>query len=103
MKIVWSPRALERANEIAEYIAEDNPDAAKLWLIETFGVVGRLEDWPRSGRVVPEAGHDKIREILQGNYRIIYRIESKQISILTVRHGRQLLPIEEIKPAKKRK
>ncbi len=103
MKIVWSPLALDRVSEIAEYIAEDNPDAAKLWLIEIFGVVGRLEDWPRSGRVVPEAGRDEIREILHNNYRVIYRIEAKQISILTVRHGRQLLPVEEIKPGKGRK
>jgi plasmid stabilization system protein ParE len=103
MKLAWSPRALERASEIAQYIAEDSPDAAKLWLIEIFGVVGRLEEGPKSGRVVPEAGRDEIREILHGNYRIVYRIESKQIAVLTIRHVRQLLSMKEIKPAKKRK
>ncbi|MBW2647342.1 MAG: type II toxin-antitoxin system RelE/ParE family toxin, partial [Deltaproteobacteria bacterium] len=39
----------------------------------------------------------QFRELIYGNYRIIYRIETKQISILTIRHGRQILPINEIK------
>jgi plasmid stabilization system protein ParE len=47
MKLVWSPRTLERASEIAQYIAEDNLEAAKLWLIEIYGVVGRLEEGAR--------------------------------------------------------
>src|SRR5207302_4723244 len=103
MKIVWSPLALERVNEIADYIAEENPEAAKLWLIEIFGVVERLAAWPKSGRVVPEVRRDDLREILHDKYRIIYRLDPKQISILTVRHGRQLLPLEEVKPARRRK
>ncbi|MDZ7261152.1 MAG: hypothetical protein ONB05_03470 [candidate division KSB1 bacterium] len=39
-----------------------------------------------------------MREILYGNYRIIYYLpkEAKHVVILTVRHGRQLLPLEEI-------
>ncbi|MGB5615899.1 MAG: type II toxin-antitoxin system RelE/ParE family toxin [Desulfobacterales bacterium] len=36
------------------------------------------------------------RELIYGNYRIIYRIETKKISILTIRHGQQILPIDEI-------
>jgi len=34
--------------------------------------------------------------MIYGNYRIIYRIEKKQVSILTIRHGKQILPIEDI-------
>jgi toxin ParE1/3/4 len=35
--------------------------------------------------------------LIHGNYRIIYRVEKKAISVLTVRHGKQVLPSEEIK------
>jgi plasmid stabilization system protein ParE len=48
------------------------------------------------GRIVPEIGNSKIRELIFGNYRIIYRFEKKRISVLTIRHGKQILPIEDI-------
>jgi plasmid stabilization system protein ParE len=64
MKIVWSPLALERVNEIAEHIAQDNVEAARLLLIDIFGAVERLEKFPRSGRIVPEIARSNIREII---------------------------------------
>ena len=56
----------------------------------------RLARSPKRGRVVPEAGREEIRELLYGQYRIIYRVEEGSVSILTVRHGRRLLDLEEI-------
>ena len=50
-----------------------------------------------SGRIVPEIHREDIRELIYGNYRIIYRLETKKVAILTVRHGKQILPIDEIK------
>ena len=96
MNVVWSPLALERVSEIALYIARDDPDAADRWVVSLFERVEQVQDFARSGRRVPEIGRVDIRELLYGNYRIIYRIESKRIAILTVRHGSQLLPVDEI-------
>ena len=96
MKIVWSPLAIDRVTEIAEYISFDNPTAAQNWIEEVFNKVGLLKSSPESGRIVPEIERKEIREILYGNYRIIYKFEEKIISILTVRHGKQILPVEEI-------
>ena len=97
MKITWSPLAIDRVAEIAKYIAQDSPNSAQKWVESTFNIVERLEQFPKSGRIVPEIMQDDFREIIHGNYRIIYRLQSESISILTVRHGRQLLPIDEIK------
>ena len=97
MKIVWSPLALERANEIADYIAETSMEAARVWLMDIFAAVDRLKEFPESGRVVPEVKRPNIRELIFKNYRVIYRIERKQLAILTVRHSRQRLPLKEIK------
>jgi plasmid stabilization system protein ParE len=97
MRVIWSPLALERLNEIADYIAENNLDAAKLFVLDVFGVVDRLKPFPNSGRVVPEVKRQNIREIIFKNYRVVYRVERKRVSILTVGHGRQLLPLDEIK------
>jgi len=96
MKIVWSPLAVERASEIAEYIALDKPSAADKWINAVFSKVGQLASSPEIGRIVPEIKNDRFRELIYGNYRIIYRIERKQISILTIRHGKQILPMEDI-------
>lgn len=96
MKIVWSPLAVDRASEIAEYIAQDKPAAADQWINAVFSKVEKLATLPEIGRVVPEIKNNQFRELIYGNYRIIYRIEMKQISILTIRHGKQILPIADI-------
>ncbi len=96
MKIIWSPLALERVSRITAYISQDNPSAAERWADEVFSRVKQLLTLPESGRIVPEVNDPAIRELIHGNYRIIYRIEARRISILTVRHGKQLLPVEEL-------
>ena len=96
MKIVWSPLAVERISGIAGYIAEDKPSAAEKWIRTVFSKVEKLKSSPETGRIVPEVGNSQFRELLHGNYRIIYRIEPEQIAILTVRHSKQLLPLKEI-------
>jgi toxin ParE1/3/4 len=97
MRLIWSPLAIDRASEIADYIAQDKPSAAEKWINTVFFKVEELKSSPEIGRIVPEINDDQFRELIYGNYRIIYRIETKQISILTIRHGKQILPINEIK------
>ena len=96
MKIIWSPLAIDRISEIAEYISQDNPNASVKWIDNIFTKIEQLNEFPESGRIVPEMSRNNIRELIYGNYRIVYRIESEQISILTVRHFKQILPSEEI-------
>jgi len=97
MKIIWSPLSLERLTEIMDYIFIDNPDACLKWFNEIFNKIDQLIEFPESGRIVPEMNRKNIREIIYKNYRIIYRIELKQILILTIRHFKQILPIEDMK------
>lgn len=96
MKAVWSPLALERVEAIADYIAEGNVEAARVFLIDIFAAVGRLRSFPQSGRTVPEVNRNDIREIIFKKYRVIYRVGRQQVSILTVRHGKQRLPLGEV-------
>ena len=97
MKIIWAPLAVDRVSEIAGYIAQDNPVAAESWIRAVFEKVAELNRFPESGRNVPETDNGTIRELMYGNYRMIYRLEEKKISALTVRHGKQILPVDEIK------
>lgn len=48
-----------------------------MFTIKVFEAVDRLELFPESGRVVPELNRKEIREVIIGNYRIIYRIREE--------------------------
>ena len=79
--IVWSDRALTRRDEIFDYIAEDNPEAA-IDLDTSFEVaVERLRDFPLSGRTGKVEGTREL--IVTSNYIVIYQISDKTIDIIT--------------------
>ena len=96
MSVIWSPLAVERASEIAAYIAQDSPTASEKWINTVFAKVERLASFPERCRIVPEINDSHFRELIYGNYRIIYRTEKQQVSILTIRHGKQILPVDDI-------
>ena len=96
MRVIWSPLAVTRVREATEYIERDKPGAARRWAEEIFTKVSRLAEFPNSGRVVPELDRQEVRELVHGNYRIVYRVEAKSVFILTVRHGRRLLDPAEL-------
>jgi toxin ParE1/3/4 len=98
MEIQWSPLAIERVIELAEYIALDKPDVAIEWANKIFDSTEKLQNHPKIGRVVPEINEEDYRELIEGNYRIIYWLGScEKISVLTVCHGRKRFPIDEVK------
>jgi plasmid stabilization system protein ParE len=97
VEIEWSPLAIERVIELAEYIALDKADVANKWASNIFDSTEKLKEHPRLGRVVPEINDDDYRELIEGNYRVVYWLGSSKISVLTVCHGRKLLPLDEVK------
>lgn len=96
MKISWSPLAVERLESIFNYIAEDNITAANKMVEKIFRKVESLTKYPLRGRIVPEANKQNIREVFVKEFRIIYRIESRRISILTIRNFKQLVPGKDL-------
>ena len=89
VKIIWTQKSLTDLKSIAEYISKDSIKYASFTVERLINVTSYLETNPRIGRMVPEMRRqDKIREIILGNYRIIYKITSPQtIHILTVHHS----------------
>lgn len=90
MKVVWSPLALQKLGDAAEFISLDNPSAARKWVDEVFDKAELLGSMPDMGRMVPEMTNTNYREVIFGHYRIIYSI-SHEIRVLTVRNCRQIL------------
>ena len=87
----WTPQAADDLEAITDFIAADSPHYASLFALDVLTAVERLQAFPRSGRVVPEVQAPDIREIILGNYRIVYRIRDEIVEILTVWHGSRLL------------
>jgi toxin ParE1/3/4 len=50
-----------------------------------------LEEFPKSGRVVPDFDTENVRELIEGNYRIIYEIKPDHIGIIRIHHAARLL------------
>jgi plasmid stabilization system protein ParE len=97
MKILWSSLAYERLEEIFEYISVDNVSAAQKIIKRIFKKVETLSKNAERGRKVPEANRNEIREIFEGEYRIIYRIGPKTVHILSIRNFKQRLPRKDLK------
>jgi toxin ParE1/3/4 len=87
MPIRWSDVARGDVIALREYIARDSPYYARRFTERLIEAVESLDDFPRSGRIVPEADRDDIRELIFHAYRIIYLIEADEITIVTVVHG----------------
>jgi len=63
-RVVWSKRALQDVEAIAEYIAKDSPAYATTVDRDRVSKTKRLANFPRSGRKVPEFDDDNVREVL---------------------------------------
>lgn len=82
--LVWSQRAASDLRQIHAYIAFDKPRAASNFISTIKESVERLRRFPHSGRIVPELMRPDVREILVGNYRIVYKLEKRRVVVLTV-------------------
>jgi toxin ParE1/3/4 len=90
--IKWTDQSLGDVRNIAEFIAKDSVKYARIQTKIFFDRVEILKKYPKAGRIVPELNKEYLRELIQGNYRIIYKLISlKRIDILTVHHSNRLL------------
>ena len=94
MEVIWTDRARLRLKENYDYIAQDQQQNARNWVDRLIKRGDDIGEQPWAGRRVPEYDEDTIREVFQGDYRVIYAITSSCIYILTARHGSQLLPLQ---------
>lgn len=88
----WTDRARDDLVEIGDYIAADAPRAAERWVAELFEAAEAASKAPLAGRRVRELGRDDLREVLVGNYRVVYRVLPDRIQVLTVFEGHRRLP-----------
>lgn len=88
VEIKWLREAKDDLNDIFEYISRDSERYALRQVEKIFEKSLTLKSHIRSRKIVEEINKPEIREIVEGNYRIIYRIiNESEINILMVHHG----------------
>lgn len=98
VRIDWTKRAQADLKAIADYISKDSKRFAQLEILKIRNRVKPLKQFMLMGQIVPERNTKEIRELVQGNYRIIYKIVSKeQIDILTIHHTARKFSTHKIK------
>lgn len=88
----WTDQAAEDLRAIREFIERDSPRYGRLVAERLFDATQRLEVFPLSGRVVPELGRDDVREIILGEYRVVYRLKGDTAVLITVFRSSRLFP-----------
>jgi toxin ParE1/3/4 len=96
LKVIWSEQALARLVEIQDFIARANITAAEQLIHRIVARGDGLAKFPEMGRAVPELPGTGIREVIEGRYRIVYRIQAKVVQVLTVFEGHRQFPTEEV-------
>jgi len=91
-KLIWTAAALDDLDDIAAWIARDDPAAAAALVRSALASVERLIRFPRSGRRVPEAPGGLYREVIASPCRILYRREGEGILMVNVVRGERRLP-----------
>ena len=72
VKLIWTDQAIEDLGVIGDFIAENSEWCAKLTIKKLYDRTNILKEFPRTGRIVPEKNEQNVRELIEGNYRIIY-------------------------------
>lgn len=78
--------------EIWEYIAADNPEAADQWLARFHETFRWLSRYPRAGHKRGDAGRRPVLFWVEGRYEIVYRVMSGFIEVDAVLHGSRDIP-----------
>ena len=84
MLIKWTKTALASLDEIASFIAKDNPTRATSFVLELQAAVTNLQAHPGMGRAGRVPGTREL--VLHKNYIAIYRVRGDDVEILRLHH-----------------
>ena len=87
--VKWATPAKRDLKQIHDYIAKDSKFYAQKISQDMIDKSEQLENFPESGRIVPEIGDSKIREVIIYSYRLIYEVLPNGIQILALIHSKR--------------
>jgi len=87
--VKWSKPAKLDLKQIHDYIARDSKFYAKKISLEIVEKSEKLNLFPDVGRIVPEMGDPRIRELLIYSYRLIYEVFPEKVEVLALIHSKR--------------
>jgi toxin ParE1/3/4 len=94
MKVRFLKAAMRDMQAIKDFIARDNPAAAARLMQTLRQKTGQLEQYPYSGRIIPETMEPHLRELVVSNYRVMYQVTQKYVTVFAVYESHRLYPSE---------
>ncbi len=89
--LVWAPQAVDDLEALCEYIARDSESYARAMAARVLQSVELIRMHPHAGRMLPEFESATLREVICGNYRVIYELVPDEVHVLTIHHGARAL------------
>lgn len=86
-QIIWTKKSLKDLRAINNYISLDSEFYAARFISKLIYRVEQLIEFPESGRIVPEKNDQEIREVIEGNYRIFYRLRKERVTVLRIHNS----------------
>lgn len=85
--VAWTETAWRDLERIGDHIAEDSPGYSAAFVRRVRDRSQTLAEFAERGRVVPELGDSRVRELLVGNCRLVYEVDAGTVYVLGVIHG----------------
>lgn len=97
VRVIWTPAALDDLNDIKEFISNDSIQYAMDEMGRILTAADSLQEFPHLGKIASKKFTPPIRQIISGNYRIIYRIvEMGSVEILSITHGARQVDLDKL-------
>lgn len=90
MIVKFTPSARDQFLSALSYIRKEKPSAAVNFRNRAEKVLRRLENFPESGRLIPDFRDLPYREVIVSPYRFFYKCKNDAVWIVAVWHGAQL-------------
>lgn len=95
-EVRWAETALADLAAIRDYLSQHSPAAGRRFVAACFQRAESLGQFPRQGRMTPEARREDIRELVVEGHRLIYWTDGERVTMLALVHGRR--DFESISP-----
>jgi len=95
-RLRWTEQAVEDLRSIRRFIERDSPRYGRLVAERLFEATELIALFPQGGRKVPEVDDESIRELIVGEYRVVYRLEGEVAVLLTIFRSSRLFPFERV-------
>lgn len=88
-RVIWTEAAAAQLDGAIGFVAADSPANATALLDRVLQAAASLATLPDRGASVPEIEDSTVRQLLPEPYRLIYRVDRDQVTVLAVLHQRE--------------